>query len=348
MAKAEKIKQLLFFFFKIGLALIVVWILFSRGRQEMFSCLRTFDWRWLIPVFVLQFIQIFFSAWRWQSLARVSGVSLGYMESLSLTMQGNFFSLVIPGGAIGGDVVKMAVVSKRSPSGTRMEGAFSVLMDRIVGMISLFSLMLLLLIPGTPLLMAVEPGGMPRDPLFNMICIAGLALLCIAGLGASLVIFFHKSLHKIPFIRFFMDKGDALSKGAVTRLTAATDAYARHWKLLLKFTVLTTFFVHLLAVAPFACLLWGLGTHLPALTVITAVVVGNIAGLIPFFPGGIGIRDLVTVTILCAGTAAAPDAKSAQLLATALMLFFNLSGAFFFIFDPGRRPAKQDVKNEQQ
>jgi hypothetical protein len=71
-------------------------------------------------------------------------------------------------------------------------------------------------------------------------------------------------------------------------------------------------------------------------TVITAVVIGNIAGLIPLFPGGIGIRDLVTVTLLTAGSIAAGDAKTAQLLSTAIMLLTFLSGGVFFIFDMGK------------
>ena len=54
----------------------------------------------------------------------------------------------------------------------------------------------------------------------------------------------------------------------------------------------------------------------------------------------------MTVTILSANAVAVGDAKTAQLLATALMLVMNLAGGVFFIFDPGRR--KQEGKNEQQ
>ena len=127
MAAAEKIKSYLFFFFKIGLAAAVVWILFSRGKAEMIETLRSFDCRFLIPAFLFTWLQAVFSSWRWKHLTDVPGIRLSFREALSLSMQGNFFSLVIPGGAIGGDVVKMAVVGKRVPSGNKMEGAFSVL-----------------------------------------------------------------------------------------------------------------------------------------------------------------------------------------------------------------------------
>lgn len=55
--------------------------------------------------------------WRWHRLTRILQVKLSGFEALSLTMQGYFFSLVIPGGAIGGDVVKMGVLTKRSRAG---------------------------------------------------------------------------------------------------------------------------------------------------------------------------------------------------------------------------------------
>ena len=60
---------------------------------------------------------------------------------------------MIPGGAIGGDVVKMGVLSKRTSPGAKMEGAFTILIDRIVAMIALFALALLLLVPAVPVLM---------------------------------------------------------------------------------------------------------------------------------------------------------------------------------------------------
>ena len=346
MEKAAKKRAPLFFFLKIALAAAVVWILFSRGQQEILKCLRSFDYRFLVPALFFQITAVLFSAWRWQTLAGVIQVKLTFFEALSLTMQGNFFSLVIPGGAIGGDVVKMAVISKRSKSGSRMEGVFTVFMDRVTGMISLFALTLLLLVPGAGVLMKLHFGSLPCDPRMNMLLAAGIALLCLAGLGASCAIFFHEKIFRLPGISFLIEKAELFSKGAVSRMTGATDMYARYWKQLAFLVLLTTFFVHLMAAVPMAFLFAGAGVDVAPFTLVFAVVIGNIAGLIPLFPGGIGIRDLVTVTILSAGMVNAGDAKTAQLLSTALMLLLNLAGGIFFILDPGR--GKKELKREQQ
>ena len=72
------------------------------------------------------------------------------------------------------------------------------------------------------------------------------------------------------------------------------------------------------------------------LTVVTAVLLGNLAGLLPLFPGGIGARDLTVISILVAGGLAAGEAKTAQLLYTALLIAFNIFGGVFFLIDPGR------------
>ena len=82
------------------------------------------------------------------------------------------------------------------------------------------------------------------------------------------------------------------------------------------------------------------------LTLVIAVTIGNIIGLIPLFPAGVGGRDVATVTILVAGSVAVGDAKTGQLLYTAIVLFFNLIGGLFFILDPGRRNTEQLLEEE--
>lgn len=348
MAEKNKLRSLLLFFLKILLAAAVLYILFTRNAHEIVQCLRTFDFRYLFPVLLLSLVQNIFSSWRWQSLASIAEIKLGFFESFSLTMQGNFFSLVIPGGAIGGDVVKMGVLSHRRSAGTRMEGAFTILIDRIVGMLSLFSLTLAILIPAVPLLMKMRFADLPEEPALNIVFIAGTAGLSLAGIIAGCGIFFHRTLQRIPGIKQLMKKAELLFPEMYSRVTKTADGYAASWKKLIFLTVLTTFLVHLMAVYSFLLLLAGMDVQFNSFYVLTAVVIGNVAGLIPFFPGGIGIRDLVTITILAAGGMADGDAKTVQLLATAVMLVVNLTGGLFFIFAPGRSRSIGECNNEQQ
>ena len=346
MSSSAKLKKFFWFFVKLVIAGGIVAILVLRNPSEILAGFKSFHYVWLAPALVTYLAHMLVCAWRWHGLTRLLGVRLSGFEALSLTMQGYFFSLVIPGGAIGGDVVKMGVLSQRSRPGAKVEGAFTILMDRIVGMIALFVLALAILLPAVPLLMRISVPDVPLSSNLKKLLIIGLALLCLAGLAASCVIFLHRRIEKVPLFGRLMQWGDRISDGMVSRMTAATDIYKNSWPALVRYVLISVFFVHLMTVLAFGFLLAGLGVEIPVFTLIVAVTVGNIVGLIPIFPSGIGGRDVVTITILAAGGVLAGEAKTGQLLYTAIMLFFNLCGGVFFILDPGRRRTEQLLEEE--
>ena len=335
MEQKSVFKKYLIFAVKILIAVGIIAFLL-RDPGEIIDCFRNFDCRYLVPAMFFYSLHIFFCAWRWRNLARLLGLRLKPFEAVSLTFQGNLFSLVIPGGAIGGDVVKMAAVTRRSASGSKAEGAFTVLMDRIVGMIALFVLELAILVPAVPLLMNVSVPEVNLDPGAKKLGILLLALLAVAGLAASCVIFFHRSIEKISLFGSLMRQADKTTHGMVSRLTAATDVYSASWRQLALLTLGSIFFVHIMTVVPMFFLLSGLHVEYGYFDVIVAVTIGNILGLIPFCPGGLGIRDAAAVTLLAAAGVAAADAKAAQLIYTGIILFFSFGGAVFLILDPQR------------
>ena len=342
MAIPKKVRSILGFVLKFALAGgIIAYML--RDPHEIIEGFRAFDLRWLLPAMMSYGAHMVVCAWRWRRLARMLGVRLGAMEALSLTIQGYFFSLVIPGGAIGGDVVKMGVVSKRAPSGGKMEGAFTVLMDRIIGMIALFVLELAILVPAIPILLRVTVSEFPLNDRTRRLGILLLALLGVAGLAASCVIFFHRVLEKIPGVGTMMRWGDRVTHGMVARLTAATDVYLRNWRGLLGLVAVSIPFVHLMTVVPLGFLLMGLGIPFRTFDIVVAVTIGNIIGLIPLFPAGVGGRDVAIITLLAAAGIAPAEAKTAQLLYTAILLFFNLTGGIFFVFDRGETRSALDA-----
>ena len=204
MSSLVKLKKFFWFFLKLAIAGGIVGYLVARNPAEIADGFKAFDYKWLVPAVAIYFAHMLVCSWRWCRLTRMLGVELSPFEALSLTMQGYFFSLVIPGGAIGGDVVKMGVLSKRSAAGSRVEGAFTILMDRIIGMIALFSLALVLLVPSLPLLMKIELPQIALNDTMRELGILALAGLCLAGLGASCVIFFHRWIEKLPLLGALM------------------------------------------------------------------------------------------------------------------------------------------------
>ena len=340
--KFSRLKKPIFFTLKLALAALIVWYLLLRDTAGLAASLKDFDPRYLAGAAVCYALHYAVCAWRWRRLAVMLNIPLGAFEAFSLTMQGMFFSLVIPGGAIGGDVVKMAVISKRTISGRKTEGAFTVLMDRIIGMIALFLLVLVIVPFSISLLMNCSIPQLPLSDGVKALGICGIVAVAVSGLAASCVIFFHKSVHKVALFDRMLSFADRISNGTVSRMETAADVYANSPGKLAVLTAASIFGVHLMTVCPLLFLLAGLGVELPLFSVITAVTLGNVAGLLPFFPSGVGIRDLVTVTILVSAGIPEFDAKTAQLLYTAIIIIFNLAGGLFFIFDAGRNKTAEN------
>ncbi|MBR2626309.1 MAG: flippase-like domain-containing protein [Lentisphaeria bacterium] len=333
--KGKNISGLIRMILKTGIAAAVIRWLYCRYAGNLSAVFAGFDYLLLIPVFCLSVFSTAVASLRWRCLAAPLGIDLSCGKAFSLTMQGIFFSLVIPGGAIGGDVIKMAALSGHLKNGSRTEGIFSILMDRIIGMISLFLTALILLLYSRSLFAAVKFPDFPNAPagMFLWWLLAGV---CAAGTAGGCLVFIHRKLEKLPGVKTVLTFADKKSSGKVTRILNAVDIYTGEKKKIIFWIVVTTFAIHLAPALSLALLLNAAGASVNIITVLPAVVIGNIAGLLPLFPGGIGARDAVTVALLNVAGYSPEAAAAAQIMATIILVFFNLTGAIFFIADRKR------------
>ena len=91
---------------------------------------------WLLLGTLLAFpLGILLMARRWQWLLRTHGLDPGYWESLRLTWIGILANNVLP-GATGGDLVKGWCIYRRAP-GKQVPAVMTVLIDRVLGLVSL-------------------------------------------------------------------------------------------------------------------------------------------------------------------------------------------------------------------
>ena len=217
-------KPVISFLLKFLLAAGIVWFLLTKNFDGVQEGFRNFDYRWLIPAAALYFLHMIVCGVRWYYLTRVLRIDITRTEAVSLTMQCYFFSLVMPGGALGGDVIKIGVLSARVPNGTRIEGAFSILMDRIVGMIAMFGTILALLPWAVPLLLQVEIPGVDVQQSWKIAGITGIALVCLGGIGASFAVFFHRLLAKIPPFGWVMKLGERITVESNDKMVSAIKA----------------------------------------------------------------------------------------------------------------------------
>lgn len=332
---SQLFKTVLRMLFAVSIIGALIWF----HRKQLLHCLTSFDYLFVLPALLCYFLQMAAGAWRWRRLALLQGFKLSAFEAFSLTMQGCFFSLIIPGGAIGGDMAKMGLLAKRRQPGSRAEGIFTIFIDRVTGMIALFALAIVLLLKFFPQIPQMQIPDMNITSTGIKWAATGILLLCTAGIGAGIAVFFHRILRKIPGVDWILKKIDERFNNTASRMTAMADEYAKFPGTVTMLTAASVFLVHLMLAMPLCFLLAGAGIRLDGamlLLIATAVTLGNIAGLIPLTPGGIGLRDLTVIAVLSAGGISAGTGEAVQLMSTGLYVIANLCGGFFFALDNSR------------
>ncbi|MDD5728327.1 MAG: lysylphosphatidylglycerol synthase transmembrane domain-containing protein [Victivallales bacterium] len=340
-SKKSRFKAVISFILKTALAVGIIWWLIHKHYDTFVANLASINFWWLLPAALAYGLHMLVCSWRWYKLARVLEIDITLFQAVVLTMKGYFFSLVIPGGAIGGDIAKIGFLNHHTPKGAKAEGAFSILMDRMTGMAAMFSLALVVILFSVPMLMRVQLEVIELNDVVRALGILGLIGMCLAGLGAILCLFFHKAFEKIRFIGWLMRIGDKYTHGMVSRFTKVIDTYRRNWKLLVKMGLISVFFVHLDVVLVIYFIMRSLGMDgFNPVDVITAVTVGNVAGLLPS-NSGLGLRDVTINVILNA--AGIPNGATIPIIYSAILVTFNLLAGLFFVFDFSK---KQKLNNE--
>jgi len=168
-------------------------------------------------------------------------------------------------------------------------------------------------------------------------------LLCLSGLTACAVIFMHKTLEKIKPIGWLMNWVDRHAHGMVSRCTTAVDLYRNRPGFLVLMTLVSVVFIHLNLGLIVFFLTKGLHiSPINLLALLAAITLGNIAGLIPLTPSGIGFRDYILMKLLVVGGAALDKAQAAAILFTSLVIACNMLGGIFFVLDYRRKKQQSE------
>ena len=312
---------------------IVAVLVYSSKKHGTFDGVdfSGLNWFWLAAAFLLYLVHLFVNAWRWRLLLAYRRIPCSLFSAFSLTTQSFFFSLVMPGGAIGGDVIRAGFLAYRVPKGQKFDGVFTILMDRFTGMIGIFLTVFLAL----PFAWRYLDGTDPRAKLLTFALLGASA----AGLLAAVVIFLHGQLEKLAFFRWGEELGAKLTRGFSTKLLNALDSYNGATKEIVWCVIASILGVNFVLGLCFYCVCLAFSTSLAPLfaPIVAAITVGNIAGLIPLTMSGIGLRDYFVAAILGAALAELPDCPVAALAPTLVMtgviIAGGLFGGFFFLFD---------------
>lgn len=326
MLSGQKVKKYLWFVLRISIALAIVIFMISsnwKNLKDIFVDVRVL---WLIAAVIVFFLHLCGGAVRWRLLLLTQGIKISFFETFALNMKAFFFSLVIPGGTLGGDFVKLGYVASRAPNGKKLESSFTILIDRVIGMLGMFSFGLVF-----ALLLFVSTDNMNKFIHYAIIIFSAGA---VGGIFASVMLFFHRKFEKIKIIKFFLDLADKYSKGKIQRLEMAMDLYKKEWKTLLKCFLISIVFINFALCIVYLFLAKGISSqNIPLITTFFGVVLGNVAGTLVPLPAGVGSRDAVVQNIFESGGIESGAATALPLLFSGLIVVNNILGGLFFVFD---------------
>jgi uncharacterized membrane protein YbhN (UPF0104 family) len=262
----------------ISLVVLVVLLRYA-GTGRVLDTLRGTQLRWFIPAAAVNIATIPLMAWRWQLLLESKRIHVGIGWLTRTYFVALFFGLFLP-AAVGGDAVRAIELGRRS--GDAPEAVASVLIDRLVGVVSLVALAVVGIVAGAggshrPLVIAAEGG-------FGLAAIAVLGLLFssrVRGVAASLL----------------EPRGGSGRLAAGGRYFDALHEYRHHRSTLVAVSILALV-VQLARVGAIWMLSRALGLDLPAGLLLLTAPVLFAALILPVSLNGIGVREAVFVEFL--------------------------------------------------
>ena len=155
----------------ISVVLLVVLLRYA-GVDEVWNTLKRTDLAWFIPAVAVNMATVVVMAWRWRLLLSAKGlqVPLGWLTRTYFVAL--FAGQFLP-AAIGGDAVRAIELGRRTDDGA--EAVASVLIDRLVGVVSLVMLALVAIAIGDH--SGYRPEVIAAEAMFGLAAATILALL---------------------------------------------------------------------------------------------------------------------------------------------------------------------------
>ncbi|MFT6041537.1 MAG: uncharacterized membrane protein YbhN (UPF0104 family) [Gammaproteobacteria bacterium] len=293
----------------------------------MFTVFASADLGYIGLAMVLFFLAMLFAVTRWWRLLGLVGCKTTWRNTLRLTYLGLFFNLVMP-GLTGGDVAKAVIVVREHPE-RRGNALMSVIVDRVIGLMTLALLALVVV------LIVGEPFGFMQMPLI---------VFAVAGGGGALA-YFNKPIRRAIGFDKLMDKlplGDKLKA-----LDEAANTYFSH-PVELGIAMLLSLGNHIVAIVA----VWVLGLSFGVLPSEVAlfdyfaiVPVANIVSSIPVMPMGFGVGDIAYLKIFEKIGASGALGTAVSITFRLCQLLLSLLGGLFLLA-PGARVKLDDLEAE--
>jgi len=273
-------RRLVLSFAKLALGLLILLVLLVQAREGVWRILeQPIHWPLIVAALACTFGAATLSFIRWHLLIRALEINIRLLDTLRLGALGWTLNFVSP-GAIGGDLFKAVFLAHGQP-GQRTEAIFTVIVDRVVGLLTM-------LVVGSCGILATDLLHSPLVPL-QVLCRFILLIAAGGWVGVALLLMWPALtgqrignwLGGIPLIgRTF------------ARLLAAARAYRNQFPILIAAFGLSTV-VALLYITSYYLVARGLPIDEPTWAEHLVIIpVASLVGAIPLTPSGLGTLEL--------------------------------------------------------
>jgi glycosyltransferase 2 family protein len=315
-------RRTLSFLAKIAVSGLVLYLVLNRVNVETIaSRLKHIDPRWIALGLLLPLVQNFFATLRWHDIIRACGAELPIRQLFRFCMVALFFNQTLP-SSIGGDAMRIWLAGKES---NWRVAAYSVFIDRVVGVVAL-AILVTICLPWT-LTLIHNPVGRTALLLIGLGCIAAGGI----------------------FISLAWQRLTILQRWAPTRhLTAVATVSLKILRSprQLGWIFAHSFIIHFLTAISAWCAARSVGADLPLLYSLFLVLPVILIAIVPVSIAGWGVREGTMVAAF--GYAGLPpsDGLIVSLLYGATYLAIGVLGGLVWALT-GRKVADKAIPSAQ-
>lgn len=319
----SKTSQTLSTVIKLGLAIAVLVVIFLKmDINQLKATLQSTagEWPWLLGGFLLCLPPVLLCMVRWKMILDAQEMHLGWRRVNSIFFIGLFFNSFMI-GPTGGDLVK-AYYTARETSHKKTEAVSTILIDRIVGMLTLALLVGVMIIVRWDFFMS--------NPISRIYAWPALTA-CAILVGGGIVAFSVHIFEVFPWIKRWNHirvVGKVLD--TVERVYNAFYVCRSNPRLLLRL-VLTSFCVQISFVTVGWCVGNALGIQAAFIDYLSFSPVVGLIGGIPLTPGGTGIREAASIHLWSALSVSSDKALLLAFIPYVCMLVWGLPGGLLFL-----------------
>ncbi len=297
----------------------VAYVVHSSDWHKVWHNVQTMDYVWLaigIPCFIPTLLIV---SWRWRMLLRVHGVQMRFWRVFELTMIGQFFSTVGV-GTTGGDVFKIFYVARAVPD-RRTAVGFTVILDRVIGMVALLFFGLVLALPNLGLLFS-SPNTKAATIVFLILAAGGFAGSICALLGPHIL--------NRPF---FLELGRKLPMAERARkLYLAYDCSARAIGTNI-FAMIGSLPSHMSVMVMGYCIARAMNLQFDLIAFCAILAIINMLIALPVSVSGVGVRETLFKYFFPLIGITSDQAVTFSLTFFALNILWSLAGGpFYFLY----------------